>query len=76
MIKLEKQQGIAIVTLSRAQKQNALSFAMFVELNKIIKKLKKDRSIRAVVLKGDGDHFCAGLKGEGYGAFENDKQCI
>ena len=51
MIKLEKQQGIAIVTLSRAQKQNALSFAMFVELNKIIKKLKKDRSIRAVVLK-------------------------
>lgn len=61
MIKLEKQQGIAIVTLSRAQKQNALSFAMFVELNKIIKKLKKDRSIRAVVLKGDGDHFCAGL---------------
>ncbi len=61
MIKLEKQQGIAIVTLSRAQKQNALSFAMFVELNKIITKLKKDRSIRAVVLKGDGDHFCAGL---------------
>lgn len=42
MIKLEKQQGIAIVTLSRAQKQNALSFAMFVELNKIIKKLKKE----------------------------------
>ncbi|MBH0027862.1 MULTISPECIES: crotonase/enoyl-CoA hydratase family protein [unclassified Pseudoalteromonas] len=61
MIKLEKQNGIATVTLSRAKKQNALSFEMFVELNKAIKNIKKDRSIRAVVIKGDGEHFCAGL---------------
>lgn len=61
MIKLEKQNGIATVTLSRAKKQNALSFEMFVELNKAIKNIKRDRSIRAVVIKGDGEHFCAGL---------------
>ncbi|KAA1155742.1 crotonase/enoyl-CoA hydratase family protein [Pseudoalteromonas fuliginea] len=61
MIKLEKQHGIATVTLSRAKKQNALSFQMFVELNKAIKSIKRDRSIRAVVIKGDGEHFCAGL---------------
>lgn len=61
MIKLEKQHGIATVTLSRAKKQNALSFQMFVELNKAIKNIKRDRSIRAVVIKGDGEHFCAGL---------------
>ena len=42
MIKLEKQNGIATVTLSRAKKQNALSFEMFVELNKAIKNIKRD----------------------------------
>lgn len=61
MIKLKKQNGIATVTLSRAKKQNALSFEMFVELNKAIKNIKRDRSIRAVVIKGDGEHFCADL---------------
>ncbi|WP_166110434.1 crotonase/enoyl-CoA hydratase family protein [Pseudoalteromonas sp. Z9A5] len=61
MIKLEKQNGIATVTLCRAQKQNALSFEMFIELKKAIRSIKKDRSIRAVVITGDGEHFCAGL---------------
>lgn len=61
MIKLEKKQGIATVTLNRVEKQNALSFTMFVELNKVIKNIKKDASIRAVVLTGEGEHFCAGL---------------
>jgi enoyl-CoA hydratase/carnithine racemase len=61
MIKLEKKQGIATVTLNRVEKQNALSFTMFIELNKAIKNIKKDASIRAVVLTGEGEHFCAGL---------------
>ena len=61
MIKLEKKQGIATVTLNRVEKQNALSFTMFIELNKVIKNIKKDASIRAVVLTGEGEHFCAGL---------------
>ena len=61
MIKLEKKQGIATVTLNRVEKQNALSFTMFIELNKVIKNIKKDANIRAVVLTGEGEHFCAGL---------------
>ena len=61
MIILDKQNGIATVTLKRADKQNALNFAMFVSLNKAIKNIKKDPSIRAVVIKGEGDHFCSGL---------------
>jgi len=61
MIKLEIQQGIANVILSRAEKQNALSFKMFMQLNSTIKQIKKDKSIRAVVIKGEGEHFCSGL---------------
>jgi enoyl-CoA hydratase/carnithine racemase len=61
MIKLNIEHSVATVTLSRAEKQNALNLLMFTQLNTVIKKIKKDRTIRAVVLKGEGDHFCAGL---------------
>ncbi|MBB1294787.1 crotonase/enoyl-CoA hydratase family protein [Pseudoalteromonas sp. SR44-5] len=61
MINFETQQAIAFVTLSRKDKQNALNFVMFKQLTSIIKKIKKDPTIRAVVIQGDGEHFCAGL---------------
>lgn len=61
MIKLEKQQHIAFVTLDREEKQNALNFIMFKQLASIIKKIKKDKTIRAVVIQGHGEHFCSGL---------------
>ena len=61
MIKLEIKQQVAWVSLARPEKQNALSFAMFVELSNVIKKIKRDRSLRAVVISGEGEHFCSGL---------------
>ena len=61
MINFEKHQSIAYVTLSRKDKQNALNFVMFKQLAKIIKQINKDASIRAVIIQGDGEHFCAGL---------------
>jgi len=61
MIKLEKQQHIAFVTLTREEKQNALNFIMFKQLASVIKQIKKDRSIRAVIIQGEGANFCAGL---------------
>jgi enoyl-CoA hydratase/carnithine racemase len=61
MVKLEIQQHTAFVTLSRAQKQNALSFIMFKQLNGIIDKIRKNKSVRAVIIQGEGEHFCAGL---------------
>ncbi|BDF95178.1 MULTISPECIES: crotonase/enoyl-CoA hydratase family protein [Pseudoalteromonas] len=61
MINFEKRQSIAYVTLSRKDKQNALNFDMFKQLATMIKLIKKDACIRAVVIQGDGEHFCAGL---------------
>ena len=51
---------VATVTLSRAEKQNALDFDMFKAISAAGDALKEDRSVRAVVLRADGDHFCAG----------------
>ncbi|MEM6513234.1 MAG: crotonase/enoyl-CoA hydratase family protein [Pseudomonadota bacterium] len=52
---------VATVTLSRAEKQNALDMEMFSAIAEAGDALKADRSVRAVVLRADGDHFCAGM---------------
>lgn len=53
--------GIADVRLSRADKMNALDPAMFDALIAASERLGKERSLRAVVLSGEGRGFCAGL---------------
>ncbi|MDF2176887.1 crotonase/enoyl-CoA hydratase family protein [Aliiglaciecola sp. CAU 1673] len=58
---LEKRDAIAYVTLNRPDKHNGLDEAMFVELLDVAKRIKKDRSIRCVILQGAGPSFCAGL---------------
>ncbi|RRS07475.1 crotonase/enoyl-CoA hydratase family protein [Pseudoalteromonas sp. J010] len=61
MISYTETNNIAYVTLSRPEKQNALSVDMFVGLDNAIKTISKNKAIRAVVIQGEGAHFCAGL---------------
>jgi enoyl-CoA hydratase/carnithine racemase len=56
-----KQDGIADVRLNRPEKMNALDPAMFEGIVETGKALAADRSVRAVVLSGEGRAFCAGL---------------
>ncbi len=53
--------GVAHVQLARADKMNALDAAMFSALNAAAAELAQDRSLRAVVMSGQGRAFCAGL---------------
>jgi len=53
--------GVADVRLARPEKMNALDAAMFHALVETGERLKEDRSVRAVVLSGEGRAFCAGL---------------
>lgn len=53
--------GIADVRMTRADKMNALDAAMFDSLAAAIDELAADRSVRVVVLSGEGRAFCAGL---------------
>ena len=52
---------IATVRLNRPDKNNAIDFAMFDAFIEIGRTLSADRTIRAIVLHGAGDHFCAGI---------------
>lgn len=60
-VKVEIIEHIAYVKLSRAEKHNALDMVMFKSIVSCIKSLRKDRSVRAVVVSGEGPDFCTGL---------------
>ena len=53
--------GVADVRLNRPDKLNALDLDMFDALVEMGEALKANRSVRAVVLSGEGRAFCAGL---------------
>lgn len=56
----QDQDGIAILTLNAPRSINALSEEMIAALSETLDALSEDRSIKAVILRGQGDHFCAG----------------
>jgi len=58
---LEIQHGTAYVTLNRPDKHNGLDEKMLCALVSTAKKIKKDRTIRCVIIQGNGPSFCAGL---------------
>lgn len=60
-IKVSIADHIAIVTLNRPEKHNAIDFEMFEALAESGSTLAANSSLRAVVLEGAGKNFCAGL---------------
>ena len=61
LLRVEKNNGIATVSLNRPDKHNAMSFALLKELVATAKKIEKDRSIRCVILTGEAQVFSAGI---------------
>ncbi len=57
--------GVAVVTLNRPEKRNAVNNLMHGELEDIFVDLRNDDEVRAVVLTGAGSAFCAGGDVEG-----------
>jgi methylglutaconyl-CoA hydratase len=52
--------GVATLTLNRAEKHNAMSGQMLVELKAAADQLAADDAVRVVILTGAGKSFCAG----------------
>ncbi|MDB5980438.1 MAG: enoyl-CoA hydratase [Pseudomonas sp.] len=58
---IERQDSIAIVTLSNPEKMNALTLSMWQDLGDVMSELSADHSVRCVVLRGAGEQaFAAG----------------
>jgi enoyl-CoA hydratase/carnithine racemase len=60
-VTLNIDKNIAYVTLNRPEKRNALDLTMFKAIDKVSRQLRRDRSIRAVIVQGKGVDFCSGL---------------
>jgi acrylyl-CoA reductase (NADPH)/3-hydroxypropionyl-CoA dehydratase/3-hydroxypropionyl-CoA synthetase len=54
------EKGVATLTLARPSARNALTLEMIEALHAELDRIEGDPSVRMVVLRGEGDHFCAG----------------
>ena len=60
-VRIEVSDHVAIVTLARPDKHNALDVAMLEGLIAASERLSSESGVRAVVLHGEGPSFCSGL---------------
>ena len=60
MIDIAVRNAIAIVTLNRPEVHNAFNETLIAELTAALRALDRDEGVRAVVLSGAGESFCAG----------------
>jgi 2-(1,2-epoxy-1,2-dihydrophenyl)acetyl-CoA isomerase len=59
-ILLEKEGGIAVITLNRPERYNSFTTSMYREFPRIVDQIRRDDEVRAVILTGAGKGFCAG----------------
>jgi methylglutaconyl-CoA hydratase len=76
---INRQNSITTITLNRPELHNAMNDAMIAELTAAFLSVSEDKTVRVVVLRGNGKSFCAGadlnyMKGiAGFGFEENVK---
>jgi methylglutaconyl-CoA hydratase len=79
MIKFETKDEIGILTLNRPEKRNALHPELVKQMKSKLKEVEKDKSIRILIITGEGKAFCAGADLEylnqlkDYSTLENEK---
>lgn len=60
LIKVWIADQIAVVTLNRPKSRNAMTYSMWKAMPGILSALQKNPEVRAVILTGAGEDFCAG----------------
>jgi enoyl-CoA hydratase/carnithine racemase len=60
VVQVEKDNGVAIVTLNRPSALNAVNPEMSADFDTLFRDLSKDEEVDAIVLTGAGRAFCAG----------------
>jgi len=76
IVTVQVKEHVGFVTLNRPEKYNALSIEMFQKIVEAGKAVMNDRSIRAIVLSGNGRGFCAGLDFENFQRMLNKEETV
>jgi enoyl-CoA hydratase len=61
VLRFERRANHAVLTLNRPEKRNALNGAVFEALDRAFAAIEADKSIRAMVLRGEGAAFSSGV---------------
>ena len=56
----EEEDKIAKITLNRPEKRNALSYELLTELRDLLQRIKEERKVKVVIIKGAGKAFSSG----------------
>jgi 2-(1,2-epoxy-1,2-dihydrophenyl)acetyl-CoA isomerase len=59
-IKLETNDGVAVLTLNRPEVLNSINMTLIAEVREAVKEVAADERVRALVITGAGRGFCAG----------------
>ena len=60
LIIAEIKEGVGLITLNRPEALNAINIALAAELQTALDGMANDASVRVILLKAAGKHFCAG----------------
>lgn len=60
--------AVATLWLNRPERRNAVDFDMWVGIRNVCRQLASDRTVRVLVVRGVGGHFCAGADIGGLGS--------
>ncbi|MGY1602523.1 enoyl-CoA hydratase/isomerase family protein [Geodermatophilus sp. SYSU D00815] len=60
LLTVERDGGVAVLTIDRPAKRDAMTAAMWVALPELLDGLAGDRRVRVLVVTGAGPSFCAG----------------
>jgi enoyl-CoA hydratase/carnithine racemase len=71
-LRVERRGAVAVVTIERPARRNAMSFAMWRRLGEIFHGFAAESGLRAAILTGAGGHFCAGADISEFGAARQD----
>jgi enoyl-CoA hydratase/carnithine racemase len=74
LVETERRDGIALVTLQRPEKRNALSIELRVELGETFTALSADDEVGCIVLTGAGSAFCSGMDTTQFGGSAENKR--
>jgi 3-hydroxypropionyl-coenzyme A dehydratase len=74
LLSLDLDGHVALVTLQRPEKRNALSIDLRLELADVFGRLAEDRGVSCVALTGAGTAFCAGMDTSQFGGDRHHKR--
>ncbi len=76
LLSIERRAQVAVVTLMRPEKRNALSIELRTELAEAFEALSADERVGCVVLTGSGSAFCSGMDTDQFGGDRANREAL